>query len=220
MAAADHVRNLLRRSHELVILLVEHGLVALHLVDERLLLRDFLLHDLARGARLLLLLGLRLAVCFEGALARLDLLLFVEHRAHEVVVLVDDALQKIHARHEVAEVLRAEQHVKIRNLTVHIDVPHAPAELVALFFVVFAEDVQSVLVFLHAAFCLVERGLARFVLRDGLVGLLVELALHFGKIIDLVLDLVALRFFLLRLLFVALLLVFEGGGVGLERSRN
>ena len=100
----------------------------------------------------------------------------------------------------------------------HVDVAHAGAEAVALLLVIFAEHIEAVAVFLHAAFRLVERGLALLVLGDGLVRLLVELALDFGEILDLPLNLVALLLLLLRLLLVALLLVLEGGGERCKRS--
>ena len=92
MTAADHLADLARSRHELIILLVKDSLVALHLLDERLLLRDLLLHDLARRARLLLLLRLGAAVAFELLLPLFDLRLLCEHRMHELVVIAYDAL--------------------------------------------------------------------------------------------------------------------------------
>ena len=172
-----HLADLARSAHEFLILLIDEGFVRAQALNERLAPLDLLLHVCARQMRLLLLLGLRQAVLCKACLAQLDAVLLLLHAAHERVVLADDALQEVHAREEVLEIVRAEQDVEVRDLPVDVDITHAPAEPLLLGFIVLLQDSEFFFVLLEARVGRIELRLARFVFLDSRVGRLVERAL-------------------------------------------
>ena len=209
VAVPDHALDLFRGGHELIVLPVEDGLIGLHLVDEILALLHLLLHDLAGLARLELLLRLLVLILGEFLLRLLDILFLLKDRLHEVIVLLDDALQKIHAREEIREILRAKEYVEIGNLAVDVDVAHALAEALALHLVLALRHAELRLVVRHTGERFVERCLCLFVVIDGRIGLLIKCTLFLGNRRDAPLDLIALLLLLRRAVLVVGLLVIE-----------
>ena len=144
------------------------------MVDERLLRCDLIFHCKARLACLFLERLLRRLVLFERFLERNHRITLLEYFVDEVVVLLDDALEEIHARQEIGKVLCAKEHIHIGDLPVDVDIAHALSERRTLALVLDLRRRELFLVLLEPCQRLVQLCSACLVLRDRLVRCLVE----------------------------------------------
>ena len=112
-ATLQHARNAFRCRAGLVLLAVDRCLVILHLVDERLLCLDLIFHRKPCLTRLLLERLLCRAILLELLLECAHCIALVEHLMYEIIVLLDDALEEIHARQEVRKILCTKEYIDV-----------------------------------------------------------------------------------------------------------
>ena len=65
---------------------------------------------------------------------------------NEIIILLDDTLQKIHAREKIGEILCPEQHIDIGNLPIDVDIADALSESRTLAVVLALRDSEFLLV--------------------------------------------------------------------------
>ena len=128
---------------------------------------------------------------------------------HEVIVLLDDALQEIHAREEIREILCTKEHIHIGDLPVDVDIAHAPPQRLALAVEVALGDFELLLVLLDALERRIQLRAACPMLCDRCTRLLVEETFLLGERVDFARKRLALPPQLLDLGVIAVALLFE-----------
>ena len=93
---------------------------------------------------------------------------------NEIIILLDDTLEEIHAREKIREVLRAKEHINIGNLPVDVDVTHTLPKCRTLAVILTLCRRKLFLVFLEAFERFVQLCAALFMRCDRRICLLIQ----------------------------------------------